>query len=271
MTKFRWHRGGLDESMATVQEVGSFEELQAIIHAHHKEIWPHMDFTTEIKFSYCGPDPRIGWDTWYVLSRIPEADGNMEDWGVAGMTDGELTPTRYRSIKFHDYFGRGEERSDMGDVYIKTKKDQRKRKDEFYKALERCKLDNAVRPIVDATILCDADKFSECVNKQMVYPSGIDYFAAPHKYPDQTMEFIKARRYSEARDLPSHNLPMITADIYGQSDQRFRNCMTIGCGKAFKFQSEDDFTCPDCRQERAEMERRQGVEGDLLNANKVLK
>lgn len=67
------------------------------------------------------------------------------------------------------------------------------------------------------------------------------------------------------------NAQMIHADIYGTAEERFRNCRSIGCGKAFKFQFADDFTCPDCRQERAEMERRQGVEGDLLNANGRIK
>lgn len=135
------------------------------------------------------------------------------------------------------------------------------------------------------TILGDADKFYECVNKEMVYMSesivrhGDLYFDAKGRIYSLNGVFLGAAGGFAAnaissrdnKELPSHNLPMITADIYGQSDQRFRNCMTIGCGKAFKFQSEDDFTCPDCRQERAEMERRQGVEGDLLNANKVFR
>jgi hypothetical protein len=49
-------------------------------------------------------------------------------------------------------------------------------------------------------------------------------------------------------------------------ESRYRNCLTIGCGKSFKFTHEDDWTCPDCKAQRAEVKRRQGVEGDLLDA-----
>ena len=54
-------------------------------------------------------------------------------------------------------------------------------------------------------------------------------------------------------------------------ESRYRNCLTIGCGKSFKFTDEDDWTCPDCKAQRAEVKRRQGVEGDLLDANARIK
>lgn len=61
MTKFRWHRGGYEESMATVVPVRSKSELVTIIldsflfPENHIEIKP-----------YSGIDPRNGWDTHLV-------------------------------------------------------------------------------------------------------------------------------------------------------------------------------------------------------------
>lgn len=59
--KFRFHRGSLDESLATTVEVDSLLELRRII---EKE-WQLGDESLSIE-SY-GYDERIGWDTHIVL------------------------------------------------------------------------------------------------------------------------------------------------------------------------------------------------------------
>ena len=63
------------------------------------------------------------------------------------------------------------------------------------------------------------------------------------------------------------NASMTHADIYGDAEQRYRNCMSVGCGKSFKFQHADDWTCPDCKAQRAELIRRDRVNEGLFNAN----
>ena len=65
---------------------------------------------------------------------------------------------------------------------------------------------------------------------------------------------------------------MLDRDLLNPTEaSRYRNCLTIGCGKSFKFTHEDDWTCPDCKAQRAEVKRRQGVEGDLLEAMERMK
>jgi len=63
--KFRFHRGGLKESMLTVTTVNSLDELEELLG------------TKDISFDYIGMDKRINWNTYYVM-----ADGY-----VAGMSD----------------------------------------------------------------------------------------------------------------------------------------------------------------------------------------
>jgi hypothetical protein len=94
---------------------------------------------------------------------------------------------------------------------------------------------------------------------------GVWYESETFIVPGEPLQ-IKYRRLSS-----QDNASMINADLYGDSEQRYRNCLTIGCGKSFKFTHEDDWTCPDCEQQRAEIERRQGIEGDLLGANARVK
>jgi hypothetical protein len=62
---------------------------------------------------------------------------------------------------------------------------------------------------------------------------------------------------------------MIHADIYGTAERRYRPCQN--CHEDFKYVSEDNWLCPVCIGLRKEMERRQVVEGWLLDANKVFK
>lgn len=90
MTKFRWHRGGLAESMETVMEVESFEELRQVIDKSNREVWCNpvpVKLTTEINVEPYGFDERIGWDTHIVSQRIVEAG---ERFCACGFTDGPL-------------------------------------------------------------------------------------------------------------------------------------------------------------------------------------
>jgi len=55
--KFRFHRGGLKESMKTIIEVNSLFELrQALGNPNY------------ITFKHIGMDARINWDTYYVIA-----------------------------------------------------------------------------------------------------------------------------------------------------------------------------------------------------------
>lgn len=79
MTRYRPHRGGLDESMALVREVASRDELQ-----RHLAVGPFP--VTIVAVEPYGFDPRIGWDTYLVRGRF-EPDGALF---VLGYTDGPL-------------------------------------------------------------------------------------------------------------------------------------------------------------------------------------
>lgn len=80
--KFRRHRELLTESMETVIEVSSLEEIK--IELNRDGFPPHWE---ELKFSdYKMWDSRIDWDTYYVLGRLK---GKSEFW-VVGMSNGVL-------------------------------------------------------------------------------------------------------------------------------------------------------------------------------------
>lgn len=73
--KFRFHRGGLEESLATVVEFNSKEELQKIIEESLERKLPPI----ECKFyTY---DKRINWNTFII---------SAEGYGMLGFTDGLL-------------------------------------------------------------------------------------------------------------------------------------------------------------------------------------
>jgi len=79
--KYRDHRGSLADSMETVREVYTVEEIMR----HLNEYFNLFGRTViEIKFSHQGLDDRIGWDTWLVLQRLD----NEDFFTVAGMSDG---------------------------------------------------------------------------------------------------------------------------------------------------------------------------------------
>ena len=74
MTLFREHRGAYDDSMKTVMEVASMDQLHTYMCAKIPT------FTRPFWTSYYGYDDRNKWLQWIVLS----------DQGVVGFTDGEL-------------------------------------------------------------------------------------------------------------------------------------------------------------------------------------
>jgi hypothetical protein len=79
--KFRYHRGGLDDSLKTTINVDSEQDL--INHMNSK--YSHMGATVEeIDFYHVGFDERINWDTYYVSCRLK----GESEWFVAGMSDG---------------------------------------------------------------------------------------------------------------------------------------------------------------------------------------
>ena len=76
--KFREHRGGLTESMATVVDVDGKTALIALMRDRLKP----YNFTFEDADLTVEPyvfDERIGWDTYIV---------SIKGYGVAGFTDG---------------------------------------------------------------------------------------------------------------------------------------------------------------------------------------
>lgn len=80
MTRFRWHRGSLDASMATVQEFdGTLAALVAILKADALPWFPALEPDHVKVEPYCFDD-RTGWDTHLVTVM----------GGAVGMTDGPL-------------------------------------------------------------------------------------------------------------------------------------------------------------------------------------
>ncbi len=69
--RFRFHRGGLEESLKTTIEINSIEELKSKI-----------GNPTNIEFQHCGMDARINWDTYYVIA----------DDKIIGMSDSNKFP-----------------------------------------------------------------------------------------------------------------------------------------------------------------------------------
>lgn len=75
---FRFHRGSLEESMATVKEFSSYQELVDYVRDAYKEFNEPIG---QLLFEHCCYDDRIGWDTWYVST-----EGRV---GVIGMTNAD--------------------------------------------------------------------------------------------------------------------------------------------------------------------------------------
>lgn len=78
MTKFRFHRGSLADSMVTCIEVGSLYELRE--HIEEADSWPATEDSLPLHVEPYGRDYRTKWDTYIV-----KYDGQ-----VIGFTDGPL-------------------------------------------------------------------------------------------------------------------------------------------------------------------------------------
>ena len=76
MTKFRQHRGGYAESMATVVDAGTLADVEQIVNGFLSG--PSTKGRVEVKPYSSGVDSRNGWDTHVVLL----------DGSVVGFTDG---------------------------------------------------------------------------------------------------------------------------------------------------------------------------------------
>jgi len=80
MVKFRWHRGSLDDSMATVVEFdGSIHGLIDILKADALPWFPPLELD-QVKVIHYGYDPRIEWHTHMVTVM----------GGAIGFTDGPV-------------------------------------------------------------------------------------------------------------------------------------------------------------------------------------
>ncbi len=79
LRKFRFHKGGLQESIETTVEVTSLEALKD--HINKESLFPRGYSKDDIKIKpYCF-DPRTGWDTHLVSGPsgvIGFMDGNFE-------------------------------------------------------------------------------------------------------------------------------------------------------------------------------------------------
>jgi hypothetical protein len=76
----RQHRGGLSESMETVQAVRDREHLVAVIRASLSPFGVPVD-AEQITVEPYGFDTRIDWDTYLIC---------IESYGVWGMANGPL-------------------------------------------------------------------------------------------------------------------------------------------------------------------------------------
>lgn len=68
MTKFRFHRGSLEESMKTVVEVATLTDLCGELNSA-EVAGPGVDLhEAQIHIEHYIMDDRIGWDTWVVTA-----------------------------------------------------------------------------------------------------------------------------------------------------------------------------------------------------------
>jgi len=90
--KYRDHRGSLSDSMETVQEFDTFEDLKEYL--EYK--WRQMYYVVEqVKIEPYGFDERIDWDTHIVTVQLKDVHGQYEYEGKfipVGWTDGNFNP-----------------------------------------------------------------------------------------------------------------------------------------------------------------------------------
>lgn len=71
--KFRWHRGGLEDSLATSVEFESWSELWKVLHDNF--VLPLLKANPlEVKIFYCGFDERVNQDLWMVKANTAGMD-----------------------------------------------------------------------------------------------------------------------------------------------------------------------------------------------------
>lgn len=81
MFQYRDHRGGLSDSMATVQQFQTKAELIDYLQQDLYQFFPGKYDVSKIEIKYYGYDQRIGWDSYIVL---------LPSFGVLGFTDREV-------------------------------------------------------------------------------------------------------------------------------------------------------------------------------------
>lgn len=82
---YRDHRGGLKESMETVQSFDTKAEL-------FTHLQQGLESIVEIGFDYCCYDDRIKWDTYYVWIRT----ANHPEGMIAGMSNGTFDSSQQK-------------------------------------------------------------------------------------------------------------------------------------------------------------------------------
>lgn len=80
--KFREHKGSLSDSMETITEINSKQELVKVI-TERLGVYSHgLNISMDtIQINPYGFDTRIGWDTYIVT---------LSNYGVVGFTNGKL-------------------------------------------------------------------------------------------------------------------------------------------------------------------------------------
>lgn len=91
MTKFRFHRGGLAESMATITDVASSDTLvRMILERMATDLFVGFNGSHLRTTAYLlSPDKRIGWAETYAV-QIRGFIDIPDDWTVVGFSDGPI-------------------------------------------------------------------------------------------------------------------------------------------------------------------------------------
>lgn len=84
---FRPRRELLDEAMREVFEFNTFDELLTHINLQWKTMWDETsDVFNSLEFEHQGFDPRINWDTYFVIGYVTKLNKF-----VIGYTNGDPT------------------------------------------------------------------------------------------------------------------------------------------------------------------------------------
>ena len=80
---FRWHRGGLEESLATTVEVGSFLDIERMITGENDQGFP-AGYFFNVRAKYCGDDSARCGEEWKATYYVV-ADCQAHESAVLGM------------------------------------------------------------------------------------------------------------------------------------------------------------------------------------------